>query len=45
MEILFEINFYSELNEKQQELFEKYPARKRMVIDSVEKLELLNEID
>ncbi len=43
--MLIEAKFYSELNEKQQELFEKYPASKRIVMDSVEKLEMLNEID
>jgi len=43
-EILIECKFYSELSEKQKELFESYPAKKRIVIDSVEKLSLLREI-
>ncbi len=43
-EILIESQFYSELNEKQALLFSQYPARKRIVIDSVDKLSLLNEL-
>lgn len=44
MKILIEIKFYSGLNEKQQELFENYPAKKRIVIDSIEKLDVLYEL-
>ena len=42
--ILIESKFYSELNKKQRKLFNEYPANKKLVIDSVEKLEVLNEI-
>jgi predicted AAA+ superfamily ATPase len=42
--ILIESKYYSQLNEKQQLLFSQYPADKRMVIDSVRKLSLLEEI-
>lgn len=36
--------FYSQLNEKQDKLFSEYPADKKIVIDSVDKLVLLNEL-
>jgi len=42
--ILIESKFYSELTTKQRELFLEYPANKRMIIDSVEKISLLDEI-
>lgn len=42
--ILIESKFYTELNDKQKQLFLKYPANKRLVIDSVEKVSLLNKI-
>jgi predicted AAA+ superfamily ATPase len=42
--ILIESKFYAELNKKQAKLFNEYPANKKIVIDSVEKLEILNEI-
>jgi len=42
--ILIESKFYSELKTKQRELFLEYPANKRMIIDSVEKISLLDEI-
>lgn len=42
--ILIESKFYAELNKKQEKLFNEYPANKKLVIDSVEKLEVLNEI-
>jgi len=42
--ILIECKFYSDLNEKQKELFQSYPANKRILVDSVEKLSLLKEI-
>jgi predicted AAA+ superfamily ATPase len=42
--ILIEAKFYAELNEKQQKLFNEYPANKKLVIDSVEKLTSLNGI-
>jgi len=42
--ILIESKFYAELNKKQEKLFNEYPANKKLVIDSVEKLNVLNEI-
>ena len=39
--ILIESKFYADLNDKQKELFLTYPANKRLVIDSVEKLSIL----
>lgn len=42
--ILIESKFYSKLNEKQNKLFSEYPAVKKVIIDSVEKLSLLNEL-
>ncbi len=42
--ILIESKFYAELNKKQEKLFNEYPANKKLVIDSVEKLAILNEI-
>ncbi len=43
--ILIESKFYAELNKKQEKLFNEYPARKKLVIDSVEMLDsLLKEI-
>lgn len=42
--ILIESKFYSQLNVKQEKLFSEYPANKRIVIDSVDKLSLLNEL-
>ncbi len=42
--ILIESKFYAKLNKKQEKLFNEYPAKKKFVIDSVEKLEVLNEI-
>ena len=36
--VLIESKFYSKLNEKQTKLFNEYPAKKRVLIDSVEKL-------
>ena len=42
--VLIESKFYAELNKKQEQLFNEYPADKKMVIDSVEKLEMLDEI-
>jgi len=41
---LIESKFYAELNQKQEKFFKEYPANKKLVIDSVEKLEVLNEI-
>jgi len=43
-QILIESKFDSELNEKQKELFNNFPAKKKIIIDSVEKLAILNEI-
>ena len=42
--ILIESKFYAGLNENQQNLFDTYPAKKKLVIDSVEKLGLLAEL-
>ena len=42
--ILIESKFYAGLNKKQEKLFNEYPANKKLVIDSVEKLNALNEI-
>lgn len=42
--ILIESKYYAELNERQKELFESYPAKKRILIDSVERLSLLKEL-
>jgi len=42
--ILIESKFYSQLNEKQQKLYDEYPASKKYVIDSVESLSILNEL-
>jgi hypothetical protein len=42
--ILIESKYYSSLNDKQKELFNAFPANKRFLIDSVEKLSLLEEI-
>jgi len=42
--ILIESKFYAKLNKKQEKLFNEYPANKKLVIDSVEKLQALNEI-
>jgi len=42
--ILIESKYNSELTEKQQKLFGEFQAERKMVIDSVDKLELLKEI-
>ena len=42
--ILIESKFYSKLNEKQNKLFSEYSADKKIVIDSIDKLALLNEL-
>jgi len=42
--ILIESKFYAELNIKQKKLFTEYPADRKLLIDSVEKLESLNGI-
>jgi predicted AAA+ superfamily ATPase len=42
--IIIEAKFYSELNEKQEKLFSNYPASKKLIIDTIEKMSLLNEI-
>lgn len=42
--ILIESKFYAQLNEKQEKLFNEYPANKKLVIDSVEKLSALNKL-
>jgi len=42
--ILIESKFYSELNAKQEKLFNEYPANMKLVIDSVERLSVLDEI-
>ena len=42
--ILIESKFYGELNKKQQKLFDEYPADTKLLIDSVEKLALLENL-
>ena len=42
--ILIEAKYYSEMNKKQEKLFFEYPARKRIVIDSIEKLAVISEL-
>ena len=42
--ILIESKYNAELNEKQKKLFDSYNANKKIVIDSVSKLHLLDEI-
>ena len=42
--ILIESKFYAKLNKKQEKLFNEYPANKKLIIDSVEKLQSLSEI-
>jgi predicted AAA+ superfamily ATPase len=42
--ILIESKFYSKLNKQQEKLYQEYPADKKIVIDSVAKLSVLNEI-
>ncbi len=42
--ILIEAKFYADLNQKQEILFNSYPADKRIVIDSIDKLQLLEKI-
>ncbi len=42
--ILIESKFYAKLNKKQEKLFNEYPANKKLIIDSVEKLQALSEI-
>ncbi len=42
--VLIESKFYSELNDKQQHLFDTYPAQQKIVIDAVEKLSLLDDL-
>ncbi len=42
--ILIESKYYSKMNEKQEKLFLEYPAKKRLVIDSVEKLSSLSDL-
>lgn len=42
--IIIESKYYSELNLKQNELFKSYPANKRILIDTIDKLSLLDEI-
>lgn len=43
-QIMIESKFYSQLNEKQDKLFSEYPAVKKIVIDSVDKLTLLDDL-
>ncbi len=42
--ILIESKFYAQLNEKQEKLFNEYPAAKKLVIDPVEKLSAVNKL-
>lgn len=40
-EQMIEVKYNASLNEKQQALFDRYPAKEKIIIDSVNKLELL----
>ncbi len=42
--ILIEVKFYSELTEKQRKLFDSFPSEKKVVIDSIEKLDVLYDL-
>lgn len=42
--ILIEAKYYSELNSKQEKLMLEYPAEKRIIVDSLEKISQLNEL-
>ena len=42
--ILIESKFYANLNDNQNNLFQSYPANKRIVIDSVDKISVLEKI-
>jgi predicted AAA+ superfamily ATPase len=42
--ILIEVKYNAELNEKQKKLFDSYPARKKIIIDSIEKYLKLDEL-
>lgn len=42
--ILIESKFYSKLNPKQDQLFQTYPSNKQLLIDTIDKLPLLDEI-
>jgi len=41
---MIESKYYAELNEKQRKLFNEYPADKRIIIDSVDKLPILDQL-
>lgn len=42
--IIIESKYYSEMNEKQAKLYSEYPAKKRLLIDSIDKVVLLDDI-
>ncbi len=42
--ILIEAKYYSELNSKQEKLMLEYPAEKRIIVDSLDKISLLKEL-
>lgn len=42
--IMIESKFYSQLSDKQEKLFSEYPADKKIVIDSVEKIDMLQSL-
>ncbi|KPA14547.1 ATPase AAA [Candidatus Magnetomorum sp. HK-1] len=42
--IIIESKYYAELNQKQKKLFHEYPSTKRVIIDSIEQLSLLDDI-
>jgi uncharacterized protein len=43
-QILIESKFNSTMNDKQEKLFNEYKAKNKLIIDSIEKLKLLDEI-
>jgi len=43
--MLIESKYYADLNEKQKKLFDSYPSDKKMIIDSIEKLNFLESFD
>jgi hypothetical protein len=41
--IIIESKYYSVLTEKQNKLFSEYPAKKRILIDSIDKISMLDD--
>jgi hypothetical protein len=42
--IIIESKYYAELNTKQKKLFNEYPSNKRIIVDSIETLSLLDDL-